>query len=252
MRHRHRGRRKSRWRKVTAAVVASALLAGAGLAVARAAGEKGPASARPSGDVSTTTTGDRSTTTTSTVPPTTATTTSPGALPQTGTLPTTTSPTFTTRMAALWQGVSTGSGSSALPGFFPEPAYVQLKAIPSAQSDWTQRLVVEYEEDVAAAHQLLGPNAAAAALVSVDVNAAYAHWVPVGACYNDVGYFEVPNSRLVYTVNGQTSSFGIASMISWRGEWYVVHLGAILRSGRGGEVDRPQPGPGAPTYSSTC
>ncbi|HEV3132825.1 MAG TPA: hypothetical protein VGY51_12770 [Acidimicrobiales bacterium] len=252
MRHRHRGRRKSRWWKVTAVVVASALLAGAGLAVARAAGEKRPASARSAGDVNTTTTGVRSTTTPSTAPPTTTTTTNPGALPQTGTLPTTASPTFTARMAALWQGVSTGSGPSALPGFFPEPAYVQLKAIPSAQSDWTQRLVVEYEEDVAAAHQLLGPNAAAATLVGVDVDAAYAHWVPVGTCYNDVGYFEVPNSRVVYAINGQMSSFGIASMISWRGEWYVVHLGAILRSGRGGEVDRPQPGPGAPTYSSTC
>jgi hypothetical protein len=112
--------------------------------------------------------------------------------------------------------------------------------------------VTEYEEDVSAAHQLLGSDAEAARFVSVNVNVNYAHWVPPGVCYNSVGYFEVPNSRVVYSINGLVSSFGIASMISWRGEWYIVHLGAILRSGSGGEVDDPQSGPGSPTYSSTC
>jgi hypothetical protein len=164
----------------------------------------------------------------------------------------TTSPVFAANMAALWSGVSTGVVQDALPGFFPEGAYVQLKSIPGARSDFTGRLVTEYEADVAAAHRLLGPGAAAAKLVGVNVASSYGHWVPVGACYNDVGYFEVPNSRVVYSINGQVSSFGIASMISWRGEWYIVHLGAILRSGIGGEVADPRSGPGAPTYSSTC
>jgi hypothetical protein len=155
-------------------------------------------------------------------------------------------------MAALWSGVSTGAVQNALPGFFPEGAYVQLKTVPSAQNDFTGRLVTEYEDDVAAAHHLLGSDAATATLVSVDVNSSYGHWIPAGTCYNDVGYFEVPNSRVVYSINGAVSSFGIASMISWRGEWYIVHLGAILRSGSGGEVDAPRAGPGTPTYSSTC
>jgi hypothetical protein len=241
---------------VAIVVSASAVLAGAGFLIARAAGENGPRAAPVTGPVAIAAPGIGSISATTVPPPTaslpTTTTTSPGALPQTATLPTSTSPAFTSNMAALWAGVSAGSGPSALPGFFPEPAYLQLKAIPSAQNDFNQRLVVEYEEDVVAAHQLLGPNAADAVLVGVDVAAAYAHWVPIGACYNDVGYYEVPNSRLVYSINGQMSSFGIASMISWRGEWYVVHLGAILRSGTGGEVDGPQPGRGEPTYSSTC
>ena len=192
------------------------------------------------------------TTTTTTPPTTTTTTTDPGVLPQTATLPTTTSPTFVANMAALWEGVSTGVVQSALPAFFPEGAYVQLKTVANAQGDYSDRLVTEYEQDVSAAHQLLGSGAAAAQLVGVDVNSSYAHWVPPGECYNDVGYYEVPNSRMVYSIDGQVGSFGIASMISWRGEWYVVHLGAILRSGGGGEVDAPQSGPGSPTYSSTC
>jgi hypothetical protein len=86
----------------------------------------------------------------------------------------------------------------------------------------------------------------------VVVPSAYVHWVPPGICYNRVGHYEVPNSRLVYRTGGRVSSFGIASMISWRGVWYVVHLGAVTRSGAGGVVDDPSSGPGTPAPSSTC
>ena len=66
------------------------------------------------------------------------------------------------------------------------------------------------------------------------------------------GYYEVPNVRIVYSENGVVHSFGIASMISWRGIWYVIHLGAILRPGAGGVVDDPASGPGESIPSSTC
>ncbi len=190
--------------------------------------------------------------TTSTVPPSTTTTTGPGSLPQTGTFPTTTSPLFVANMAALWNAVVTDNLSTGMPAFFPEPAYVQLKTVASASSDFTNRLQSDYGLDIAAAHALLGPNPAAAQFVSVNADSAYGHWINSGVCDNDVGYFELPNARVVYTVDGQTRSFGIASMISWRGEWYVVHLGAILRSGSGGETDDPETGSGTSAYSSTC
>ncbi len=155
-------------------------------------------------------------------------------------------------MTALWNGVVSGSVQPALPAFFPESAYVAVKAEGDPAADFTGRLLEEYGEDLAAAHALLGSNAAAASLVGVTVDSAYGHWVPPGTCFNRVGYFEVPNSRVVYSVGGQISSFGIASMISWRGEWYVVHLGSVLRSGSGGLVDDPRSGPGVPVYSGTC
>jgi hypothetical protein len=152
-------------------------------------------------------------------------------------------------MAALWNGIVTGSVQTAMPAFFPESAYVQLKSIANPQGDYTNRLVGDYALDIRAAHALLGPNAAQAQLVGVNVDESYAHWVPQGSCYNGVGYYEVPGSRIVYQENGQISSFGIASMISWRGVWYVVHLGGVLQSG---VVDDPQSGPGSPVPSSTC
>ena len=184
--------------------------------------------------------------------PVTPTTPSPGSLPQTHAYPSGRSAQFESLMAALWGGVVHDSLAPAMPAFFPKGAYVRLKAIASAGSDWTDRLVHDYGLDIQAAHSLLGRDAAGAKLVRVAVDAGYGHWIEPGVCDNGIGYYEMPNARVVYREDGQVRSFGIASMISWRGVWYVVHLGAILRSSDSGEVDEPASGPGASVYSGTC
>jgi hypothetical protein len=177
---------------------------------------------------------------------------SPGSLPQTDQLPSAGTPAFHAEMGTLWAGVQTGSLARAMPAFFPEGAYVQLKAIGDPRGDYTDRLVADYQLDIRAAHTLLGSDPASADLVGVHVPSGYAHWVPPGVCDNRVGYYELPNARLVYRQNGAVHSFGIASMISWRGVWYVVHLGAILRPSAGGMVDDPSAGVGTSAPSSTC
>jgi len=179
------------------------------------------------------------------------TTTDPGSLPQTATFPTGDSTQFHSEMSALWNGIVTDSLSSSLPAFFPEGAYEQLKTVSDAQSDYEDRLVRDFSLDVTAAHHLLGAEASTV-LVGVDVPAHYGHWVPPGVCDNRIGYFEVANARIVYEQDGVTHSFGIASLISWRGVWYVVHLGAILRSTATGVVEDPELGTGISEPSSTC
>jgi hypothetical protein len=187
-----------------------------------------------------------------TVPRTAATTIDPGLLPQTDAVPAGGTRQFGTEMAALWQGVVQGSLTSAKAAFFPEAAYVQVKTVANPAGDWQARLVEDFALDLAAAHQLLGGDASSDTLLGVDVPSGYAHWVPAGVCDNRVGYYEVADSRLVYSDHGVVRSFGIASLISWRGEWYVVHLGAIVRSGSGGAVDDPEEGPGTSAPSTTC
>jgi len=155
-------------------------------------------------------------------------------------------------MAALWRGIQTNSVSAAMPAFFPEGAYAQVKAIADPRADYNNRLVHEFSQDIAAAHALLGAGASSAQLVGVQVPSSYAHWVSPGTCSNGVGYYEVPNARVVYRAGGQTSSFGIASMISWRGVWYVVHLGAVVPTSDTGTVDDPSSGGGVSAPSSTC
>ncbi len=152
-------------------------------------------------------------------------------------------------VADLWLAVTTGKPRFALPAFFPEKAYEQVKAIPYPDSDWQYRLWYDFTLDVGAVHAMLGKNAK---LVRVIVPAQYAAWVDPGACYNSTGYWHAPGARVVYRQDGQLRSFGIASLISWRGVWYVVHFGAVIRGGDYGEVDDPAAGTGDPGPPGGC
>jgi len=172
-----------------------------------------------------------------------------GNLEQTTAFPRTTSTAFHNAMHDLWLAVTAGNASLALPAFFPETAYVQVKAIADPEADWRSRLWDDFTLDVKAAHALVGHQAR---LIKIIVPAQYAAWVSPGGCYNSVGYWHVPGARVVYQQGGETRSFGIASLISWRGDWYVVHLGAVLRSGAHGEVDDPEVGPGIPGPPGGC
>jgi hypothetical protein len=248
--------RRSRRAGLVGGVVIACVIAG-GVVVAltasqpvRPSGSGGTAAGRVNSTTSTTdvatTVGPPATTVPTTV------TIAAGSLPQTDQFPMSTSPQFQAEMATLWQGVVSDSPTAASPAFFPEGAYLQLKTIAGAESDYTDRLLADFAADLGAAHDLLGQDSGTASLIAVNVPEQYGHWVPPGVCDNGVGYFEVANSRVVYQEDGQVRSFGIASLISWRGEWYVVHLGAVLRPTSQGVVEDPENGPGSSPDSTTC
>jgi hypothetical protein len=174
---------------------------------------------------------------------------SAAALPQTRTLPSTTDTAFKNLVHDFWLAVTTGNPDYAKPAFFPEKAYQQVKAISDPSHDWQTRLWSEFALDVKAVRPLIGRDAR---LVKVIVPAQYAIWVPPGACYNSIGYWHVPGPRVVYEQGGVTRSFGITSLISWRGDWYVVHLGAYSRTAPVGIVDDAELGPGVPGPPGGC
>lgn len=177
----------------------------------------------------------------------------PQGLPQTRVLPSASSQVFQGEMTDLWTAIVTGNPSVALQSFFPLSAYQQVKAISDPTADWNSRLAGDYVLDIKAAHYYLGADAAQAQLVETIVpSPRYAAWIVPGVCYNKVGYWHVPGSRLVYRVRGQIRSIGIASLISWRGQWYVVHLGAVIRATASGVVDDPAPGTGTPGPPGGC
>jgi hypothetical protein len=175
----------------------------------------------------------------------------PGAAarPQTPTLPSTTDTAFKNLIYDFWLAATTGNPDYAKPAFFPEKAYEQVKAIADPDQDWQSRLWSEFTLDVKAVRPLVGRDAR---LLKVVVPGQYAIWVPPGACYNKIGYWHVPGARVVYQRGGVTRSFGITSLISWRGDWYLVHLGAYSRTAPVGIVDDPQPGPGVPGPPGGC
>lgn len=172
-----------------------------------------------------------------------------GSRRQTEQYPSTRDAAFRNAMYDVWLAVSTGKAAYARPAFFPEAAYAQVKAIAYPQSDWTSRLWLDFELDAGAAHDLVGSHAR---LLRVDMAPSYeAAWVAPGYCYNSVGYWHINGARLVYSKNGQERSIGIASLISWRGVWYVVHFGGVIRP-EVGLVDDAEYGPGVPGPAGGC
>ena len=170
---------------------------------------------------------DTTTTSTTAPPPTTTTTTvDPGTLAQTMDQPTTTDPQFQAGVQSFWQAIVTDNPTTAMPFFFPLAAYLQVKAIANPASDWQQRLVGAYQQDIHALHSSLGAGALTAQLAGIHVPSG-AQWVQPGAEYNKLSYWRIYGTTVRYTVGGRPGSFRIASMISWRGRWYIVHLARI-------------------------
>ena len=177
-------------------------------------------------------TSENSTTTTqapapsTTLPPTTTTTIDPGTLPQTEEKPTGTGTEFDARMAVLAEAIINNTPDTAISTFFPVTAYQQTKRIPNPPADWNNRLIKSFREDVATANKALGPNAKSAVFTGVTVpNTAV--WVKPGEEYNLGPYWRVFKTQMNFTVDGKNVQVPIESMISWRGQWYVVHLGKI-------------------------
>ena len=162
-----------------------------------------------------------------TVPPTTASTTDPGALPQTDERPAASGATFTAGVQGLWQAVQQDRPELAMPFFFPQAAYLQVKAIADPATDYQQRLIADYEQDIHTLHAQLGADSAGAQFDSIEVPDAQSVLVQPGEESNKLSYWRVYGTTLHYTEDGQARSFPVTSLISWRGQWYVVHLGQI-------------------------
>lgn len=178
---------------------------------------------------------DTSTATTSvvetTAPPQTeapTTTVDVGTLEQTDEEPAESGAQWDEHVDLLWDAIVTDDPEKALPFFFPEGAYLQVKRMTESEAtaDYANRLIAYYEQDIHALHRQLGSDAGSAELVELSVPPTAA-WIQPGVEYNKGSYWRVLDSSLVYEVGGVQRSFPVASMISWRGEWYIVHLSSI-------------------------
>lgn len=166
-----------------------------------------------------------STTTTTAAPTTTTTTTVPvGALPQTRALPPAITPALTRRMRALLEGVATGSVVPAIAAFFPVQAYAKTKIYVDAAHDWRTRLIPEFAADLAALHRALDPRGEPLRLLGYAVDEAEATWVLPGEEFNKGPYWRVYDTVVAYGIGSERGSFVVNTMISWRGQWYVVHV----------------------------
>jgi hypothetical protein len=179
-------------------------------------------------------------------------TTPPGNLPQTPA-----EPSFglglTAQMRVLWRAIATDSASLGQSAFFPRGAYLQMKtgSIPNPSNDYADRLIGLFDLDIDAYHRVLA-SGASVSFVRVEVSPRDAAWIPTGVCENKIGYWHLPGVRLVFRSRGKVESFKVDSLISWRGIWYVVHLGPNPRPTNVGTVDGLTSGPGVPGPAGGC
>lgn len=148
-----------------------------------------------------------------------------GDQPQTPALPDPSDPAFELRVQGLWQAIVDDVPDRGLGCFFPREAYRQVKAISDPDGDYRSRLIAAYRQDIHAAHQqLLG---GAVNFQGIDVPTGAAQWIRPGVESNKGPYWRVYGTKLHYTAGGQPGTVTVTSMISWRGQWFVVHLGPI-------------------------
>lgn len=146
-------------------------------------------------------------------------------LPQTEDRPSATSPRFLRRMQRLADAILTGDAERARDTFFPLVAYAQVKDVQKPERDYRYRLIAHFERDVREYRKALGKDAERAEFLGVSVPEERAQWMKPGKEGNRLGYFRVLRAQLRFRLpSGKERSFELTSMISWRGEWYVVHL----------------------------
>jgi hypothetical protein len=146
-------------------------------------------------------------------------------LPQTEERPSVTTQRFQRRMQRLAAAIQSGDAGPAKDTFFPLVAYAQVKDVAKPERDYRYRLLSNFERDVREYHKALGKAADQAEFLGVSVPEERAEWMKPGKEGNRLGYFRVLRSKLRFRLpGGKEQSFELTSMISWRGEWYVVHL----------------------------
>jgi hypothetical protein len=145
-------------------------------------------------------------------------------LPQTEDRPSSESTWFRAGVSALFSAIQSDDPSRAEAFFFPLEAYELVKDVQKPARDWKFRLIANFRRDVHDYHEKLGKRAGEAHLVGLELAEKNVRWMKPGSEGNKLGYFRVTHSKLRYELDGKTRSLDVTSFISWRGDWFLVHL----------------------------
>lgn len=146
-------------------------------------------------------------------------------LPQTDQLPSSESAALSERVDALCKAILTDTPSMAHDAFFPLVAYRMVKSIADPDRDYRRRLLSNFERDIRRYHRRLGEQVTSLRCSGIRIPEQSVRWMKPGSEYNRVGYFRVLRSMLQFLdETGKSHQLPVTSLISWRGQWYVVHL----------------------------
>ncbi len=146
-------------------------------------------------------------------------------LPQTSDRPSVDSPAFRERLALVFRAIVADDPAIAEPAFFPQVAYEQVKDIKNPGADWKSRLLKAFGRNIHAYHAELGSDPARCKLLGVEVDESRVKVMERGKEGNKLPYHRVTRSKIRWAdAASKEHTFELTSLISWRGEWFVVHL----------------------------
>ena len=93
--------------------------------------------------------------------------------------------------------------------------------------DWRYRLLAHYDQSILTLHSQVASQPGPLVFVGVTVPDT-AQWMLPYTELNKGSYWRVLNSSIEYTAGGTPHTIPILSMISWRGEWYLIHIFSFL------------------------
>ena len=145
--------------------------------------------------------------------------------PQTENLPRASDPSFQERIQMLCSAIIGGHPDQAHAAFFPLAAYRQVKAVADPDRDYRLRLLRNYDRDITDYHRRISSQHGTFRCSGIRLPKDQARWMKPGSEYNRIGYFRVLRAKLDLTdTDGNTTTLEVTSLISWRGQWYIVHL----------------------------
>ena len=145
-------------------------------------------------------------------------------LPQTEAEPSVDSAWFLAGTAALFRAIQNDDPATAEAFFFPLKAYEKVKDVADPARDYKTRLITHFRRDIHDYHKKLGARASEARFVGVELNKNTKRWMKPHTEGNKLGYFRVTHSTMRYAIGDAEKKLEVTSFISWRGEWYLVHL----------------------------
>jgi hypothetical protein len=136
-------------------------------------------------------------------------------------LPPTEGPELQERAKGLLEAVIQDDPKLADPFWFPKEPFIPLKDVKGPDKYWEQ-LHRTYASDVHALHKKR-KTWSGVAFEKFEIGSK-PRWVKPGDEANKIGYHRSFHGKLRFTVDGQSESLDVQTVITWQGRWYITHL----------------------------
>jgi hypothetical protein len=133
---------------------------------------------------------------------------------------------FDPKAQRLLTALEKGSFAEVKDLFFPEAAFLELKAI-AKPADYYSQLVKWYEQDFAreqARFKGRGP------LVFKAMKGGSCKWKAPQTEANRIPYWSCYRRKIELTAAGQSETLELRALINWGRQWYITHLGPIPKN----------------------